>query len=168
MTMPPCDVSFIGGWRQSRQEVLSTLGDFDLKIWGPGWGRRSRSSPTIKEAWQGRSVVGAEFTAAVRASRVNLNLVDPTGYPAANMRTFELLAAGGVQLSSACPEFEPILRHGEHLFYFDGAGELPAAINKLLADPDALESVADRGCDEVLSKHTYFDRVDSLIQALEL
>lgn len=163
--VPSSDVSFIGGWRESREALLSTLGDVDLKIWGPGWGGPARSNAVIRRAWQRTSLVGDGFAAAVRGSKVCVNLIDPTNYPAGNMRIFELLAAGGLQLSSPCPELEDQLQHGRHLFYFDDAGELPIIVKELLADPERRREVAARGHAEVLEHHTYRHRAEALLDA---
>jgi spore maturation protein CgeB len=163
--IPTSDVSFIGAWREGREELLSELTDVDLRIWGPGWGRRRTANPLIRRAWQGRALMGAEFAAAVQASKVNLNIIDPTNYPAGNMRIFELLAAGGLQLCSACPELEDRLLPGKHLFYFQDRAELPLIVKELLADPERRHQVATDGHNEVIEHHTYAHRARALIDA---
>jgi spore maturation protein CgeB len=162
------DVTFIGGWRPERESVLSHLGDHDLKIWGPDWGRRCKRGSTARRAWQGRPLRGHGFATAVACSKVNLNIIDPTNYPAANMRFFEILVAGGLQVCSACPEMEAEFGHGEQLFYYKDADELPALIRSLLAKPDTMRSVAEQGRALVLEKHTYEHRVHQILEQVGL
>lgn len=109
-------MTFIGGWRPEREAVLAGLAGLDLKIWGPEWDRRCAGNAVVLKAWQGRPLVGTEFATAVAASKVNLNIIDPTNHPAANMRFFEIPVAGGLQVCSACPEMSGVFRDGEEIF----------------------------------------------------
>jgi hypothetical protein len=161
------DVTFIGGWRPEREAILSTLASLDLKIWGPDWGRRCRGNGPLLKKWAGRALYGAEFAKAVSSSAINLNIIDPLNFPAANMRFFEVPVAGGLQISSACPEMEREFVDGEHLFYFRNTNELPELINRLLDDAPLRACVAKSGQAKVLRAHTYTDRVRSILQQFE-
>jgi len=161
------DVSFIGAWRPEREAVLSQLQGFDLKIWGPEWGRRCRHNRTILKAWQGCSLYGLDFARAVTGSKVSLNIIDPSNYPAANMRFFEIPVVGGLQVSSACPEMIELFRHGEHVFYYDRPAELQRHLETILVDDQLRERVAGAAHQKVLAEHTYLNRVRSLLRYLE-
>jgi spore maturation protein CgeB len=161
------DVSFIGGWRPEREILLSSLESFDLKIWGPDWGRRCRANPAILKHWQKRPLYESDYAKAVTNSKINLNIIDPLNYPAANMRFFELPVSGGLQVSSACPEMEEHFLHGEDLFYYKDAGELRDLIVDLLADTPLRERVAKAAREKVLSGHTYRERALSILQQFE-
>jgi hypothetical protein len=165
--VPPefcADVTFIGGWRPERESLLSQLGRFDLKIWGPDWGRRSVRNSEIRRAWQGRALRGVEFAQATAGSKVNLNIIDPTNYPAANMRFFEIPIAGGLQVSSACPEMEHEFRHGEHIFYYRDEHDLQELVGSLLSADAARAEVADRAHREAQAKHTYRHRALAILE----
>ena len=108
-----------------------------------------------------------EFAKAVSSSAINLNIIDPLNFPAANMRFFEVPVAGGLQVSSACPELEREFVDGEHLFYYRDAKELPELINRLLDDPSLRVRVAKSGQAKVLGAHTYTDRVRAILQQFE-
>lgn len=157
-------VTFIGGWRPEREALLSQLGDFDLKIWGPDWGRRCRGNRVIMRAWQNRPIYGADFAKVVQCTQVNLNIIDPNNYPAANMRFFEIPVAGGLQVSSACPEMEGEFAHGVHLFYYEDAASLSNLVPVLLKDRDRRKQVAVAANAKVLSAHTYEHRVQQLVE----
>jgi spore maturation protein CgeB len=161
------DVTFIGGWRPEREAILSTLGSFDLKIWGPDWGRRCRGNGPLLKKWAGRALYETEFAKAVSTSSINLNIIDPVNFPAANMRFFEVPVAGGLQVSSACPEMEREFVDGEHLFYYRDANELSELILKLIEDIPLRARVAKSGQEKVLATHTYTDRVRSILQQFE-
>lgn len=162
------DVNFIGGWRPERELLLSQLEGFDVKIWGPDWGRHCRGNRTIMNAWQGRALRGTEFAQAVRGSKLSLNIIDPTNFPAANMRFFEIPIAGGLQVCSSCPEMNDELRHGEHLFYFHHHGELPDLLRSLIADDTLRDRVASAGREQVFAQHTYTHRARRILETLDL
>jgi spore maturation protein CgeB len=158
------DVCFVGGWRPEREEVLSRLEEFDLKIWGPDWGRRCRSNRAIGRAWQGRALYGADFSRAVAHSKINLNIIDPTNYPAANMRFFEISTAGGLQVSSPCPEMAREFCHGEQVFYYHRAEELPGLIRALQSDGALCARVAGAAREKIEAAHTYVHRAQRVLQ----
>lgn len=157
------DVTFVGGWRPEREKILSQLGDFNLKIWGPDWGRRCRGNSVIMHAWQRRAVYGQEFAQVTSHSKINLNIIDPTNYPAANMRFFEIAVAGGLQISSACPEMENEFRDGEHIFYYHHPDQLPKLLRSLLAQHDVCLKVAQAGQAQVMAHHTYVHRAQQIL-----
>jgi spore maturation protein CgeB len=157
------DVTFIGGWRPEREAVLSQLTAFEVKIWGPDWGRRCKGKPAVLKAWQGRPLYGADFARAVAHSKVNLNVIDPTNYPAANMRFFEIPTAGGLQVSSACPEMASEFCHGKHLFYYNQTEDLPALIRSLLSDQALRTTVARAAHAKVGQAHTYVHRAEQIL-----
>lgn len=161
------DVSFIGGWRPEREAILAQLEGFDLKIWGPEWDRHCRSNRFLMQAWQGRPLRGIEFAQAVKGSKINLNIIDPTNFPAANMRFFEIPIAGGLQVCSPCPELETEFRHGEHLFYYRHQSEVPELLHKLIADDTLRAEVASAGHEQVWANHTYTHRARQLLELLD-
>ena len=161
------DVTFIGGWRPEREAILSSLGSFSLKIWGPDWGRRCRGNSVIRESWQGGPLYEADFAKAIANSKISLNIIDPTNFPAANMRFFEVPLAGGLQVSSPCPEMDREFIHGEDIFYYRDVDELTKLIDSLLTDTATRTRVSQSGHAKVLATHTYTERALNIIQHLE-
>jgi spore maturation protein CgeB len=164
------DVGFIGQWRPEREaalaRILAELPHARVKIWGPDWGRRCRGKRDLLHAWQRRSLYEQDFARAVSACRINLNVIDPTNYPAANMRFFELPAAGGFQVSSACPEMVNEFRDGETVIYYHHDSELPALLHRLLDNPDQRTRIAEAARRLVLARHTYVHRVRAILSRL--
>lgn len=160
------EVSFIGGWRPERESLLSNLAQFKLKIWGPEWDRRCKNNPVIKKAWQGRPLRGKEFATAVAASKINLNIIDPTNYPAANMRFFEIPCARGLQVCTPCPEQDTEFRDGEEIFYYQNAQELQHLISRLLSDSATRERVKSAAYNKVIQFHTYTQRAQQILSFL--
>lgn len=160
------DLSFIGGWRPEREAALSLLDGFNVRIWGPDWGRRAKRNSFIRKAWQGRAIYGAEFAKAVACSKVNLNVIDATISQSPNMRFFEIMMAGGLQLGSYCPEMAEMIRHGEHVFYFRKPEQLPDLLRQILENEGLRAKVAQAGYEAVLAGHTYRHRAEQILGLL--
>jgi spore maturation protein CgeB len=163
-----CDVAFVGNWRPEREVLLaalSTRSNLDVKIWGgTSWEAPSRADRRVAKAWQKRLVLGADFAKACVGAKVNLNLIDPTNYPAANMRFFEIPSTGSLEVSSKCPEFQGDLRDRKHIFYYESAADLPSLLDALLTDEPLRSRVAAEGHRHVLENHTYRDRAQRIVE----
>lgn len=159
------DVSFIGQWRPEREAALGALleglAGRDVKIWGPDWGRRSRGR--VRAAWQGRALFGEEFARAVASSKINLNVIDDTNYPAPNNRFFEIPCLGGLQLSSACPEMEDEFQAGRDICYYREVGEIPDLVRNLLSDEAHRAEIARAGGEKARGAHTWGHRVRQIL-----
>jgi len=164
------DVGFIGQWRPEREvvmsELMTNLPNLEIKIWGPDWGRRCRGNRQILNAWQGKSLYAGEFAAAVASCKVHLNLIDPTNYPAANMRFFELLMAGGFQVTSDCPEMRQEFRDQKEVVYFRDTEALLSQVQRYLADDEQRHEIAEQGLRLVREGHMYTHRVRQLMSSL--
>ncbi|MBK9104729.1 MAG: glycosyltransferase [Saprospiraceae bacterium] len=160
------DCSFVGGWRPERElalEKISTaMSDISLRIIGPLWSKNVRNKQLVKYI-DDTPRYGKEFGAFIRSSRINLNIIDDTNYPAANMRFFEIPAAGGLQLSSSCPEMESVFIEGEHIFYYHHPDAIVDKIRYILSNPGIADRVRLQGHQYVRDQHTYMDRMKSIV-----
>jgi hypothetical protein len=159
------DVSFIGQYRPEREVALGALLEGlpgrDVKIWGPDWGRRARDR--VRAAWQGRSLFDEEFARAVASSKVNLNIIDDTNFPAPNNRFFEIPCLGGLQLSSTCPEMEDEFQAGREICYYREVGEIPELVGSLLSDETRRAEIARAGAEKARGAHTWGHRVRQIL-----
>lgn len=164
------DISFMGQWRPEREAtmevVLSEFKSQEIKIWGLDWGRRCQGKKDILKAWQGLPLYENDFAKALAASRISLNIIDDTNFPAANMRFFEIPMAGGVQVCSPCPEMEDEFKHSETVFYFKSLKELPELIRTLLVNDSLCLKVAQLAHEKVLREHTYVHRAKRIMELL--
>lgn len=162
------DVSFVGNWRPEREASLLALlnhfgKDIRLGVFGPSWGRYTRNK-TLRSVAQSRALLGKEMAAVFQKSKINLNRIDLTNYPAANMRFFEIPTAGGMMLSSPCPEMAQVFRDSEAAAYFGDDTDLTKKVEQLLgADTRQMRSLAH---ETLLAGHTYRHRLETIIQNL--
>lgn len=165
-----CDVSFVGNHRPERERAITALADAGLsvKVWGsPGWVKGAANPERMRSVFGGEVLIGTSLVKAVRCSRISLNVIDDTNYPAANMRFFELYACGGTPLSSACPEMVDEYPDGECAVYFEPR-ELVMKAREMLASRELCDRVAERGRAVTLASHTYAERGRAILRAFGL
>ena len=162
------DLSFIGAWRPERERILATIlhqfPALKLGIWGTNWHRATHRS--VRLLARKRPLRGKEYAETIRASRINLNVIDDTGGPAANMRFFELPMARGLQLASRCPEFSDTYQHRQHVLYFSSETDLAESVNWVLAHPKQAAEIRQNGHELTRQQHTYRHRAEQLCQQM--
>jgi hypothetical protein len=163
------DISFAGGWRPEREAVLRAIRrrfpQARIAIHGNSWHRFCKD-PALRACCSSKEVVGMAYGDLIRRSRLTLNQIDHTNYPGANMRFFEVPAAGGLQLSSECPEMEQEMRDGQHLLYFRNEDDMAEKIDWAMSRPIEAANVRHSGHLKVMESHTYRRRINGLLEHL--
>ncbi|HEX8912446.1 MAG TPA: glycosyltransferase, partial [Humisphaera sp.] len=82
-------------------------------------------------------------------------------------RVFEALATGSLLLTNDLADhgLADLFADGEHLTTYADPADVPAAIERLLADEPRRERIAAAGRAEVLARHTYGHRMATLVAA---
>jgi len=158
------DISFIGSWRPEREEALKIIFEnfpgLRFKISGPYW-NRCNFLPLRKLA-STQPVYGKLFSAIVQDSFLNLNVIDKSNFPAVNMRFFEIMAAGGLELCSAGPEMENTFIDKKHLLYFTRPEKLIEAVQYACNNREKIEAIKIAGQQLLRDEHLYSHRAAAL------
>jgi spore maturation protein CgeB len=162
------DISFIGSWRPEREKVLQQIHqhwpDFRIRVSGPYWHRCSYRP--LKKIASTKPVFGSEFAEVVSRSFLNLNVMDDTNYPSANMRFFEILTAGGAELCSASPEMEKTFINRRQMLFFSDEQELVDQIRFAIANRQEIDRMRKAGHALLRDAHLYRHRAASILQQL--
>lgn len=165
-----CDVSFVGGWRPERERAMKIISnnfkDVKIEVHGPLWNEKVRDK-CLSNNVKGKGFYGDKLAAYFNSSRININQIDDTNFPAANMRFFEICTAGGLQLTSSCPEMEDEFRNKQHLLYYKNETELLENIEWVLNHPGNSNEIRKAGQQLINNKHSYIHRLESIIQELK-
>jgi spore maturation protein CgeB len=164
-----CDISFVGGWRPERERTMKLISDsfknLNISIRGPLW-REMVKDKSLKGNIKGGGIYASALAEFFNRSRININQIDDTNYPAANMRFFEICTAGGLQLSSSCPEMEKEFVHKKHLLYYRDEKELIQNIDWIINNPLESSGIRSAGQDLVYRSHSYTNRVSEINEYL--
>jgi spore maturation protein CgeB len=165
------EVLFIGGHRPERERSILAMLDagLDVTVWGGElWRRNARAPDRLPSYWKGRELHGRELANASTCAKVCINLIDPTNFPAANMRFFENFLFDVATVNTACPEMAETFRDGEHTLYASDDASLIAAVKRLLFDAALRTRLAGAGKELLLAEHTYAHRAGSIVAAVGL
>ncbi len=160
-----CDVTTAATLYYYRSEILESLADMDLKIWGPV--PRFYDGPMLKFA-TGEAVYTRDKAACFNASKIVLNTLFPMEFGGLNARAFELAGCGGFQLIT---HSEAVSRHfeiGKEIETFRNLDELRDKVCYYLEHDDERRAIADAGRRRAHSEHTYKHRLQEMLDTIKL
>jgi spore maturation protein CgeB len=162
-------VGFMGAGYPNRVKILSRLvqAGLPLTIWGYDWPASSVLSQALRED---RYISSREIVEFYNACDIVLNLhsspVASNGIGHVdfiNPRTFEVPACGAFQLVDRVPELEKFFVLEEELVTFSTEEELMDKARFYMERPSLRASLAARARQRVLSQHTYYHRMEHLL-----
>lgn len=145
------DVSFVGAWSPKKESIIQSLSPIgkkhSIKLWGPGW---ERSSPEVRQFWQGRGAYGDELVAIYCASRINLGLLsekaaDTVQGDSTTVRTWQIPACGAFLLHERTNELAEYFIPDQEVGVFGDKDELLAKVNYYLSSPTKTQVIAAAG-----------------------
>jgi len=166
-----CDIAFVGTvdpkLYDARVKILEAISDFNLGVWGPGSERIPVSSP-LREKIRGDKTIPDVWTKIYSQTKIVLCLhyKDPERIVPcyqASPRIFEALACGGFVISDDQKDVFSLFKEGEHLARFIDSDDLIEKIAYYLDNRTKRREIALRGMKEVLDKHTYVHRIETLL-----
>jgi hypothetical protein len=145
-------IVFIGSCTSERLAMLQSLRYLRPMVFGNNW-------PEIPGVEIHSAVHGPEYCGVVGEAKWNLNLLRPQNARSHNMRTFELVGAGGAQVAPYTTDHRRFLGGDSRSVLFEGREELESVLR---SDPWARPARSAA----VLDGHTYDDRVKQLLADL--
>jgi hypothetical protein len=152
------DVSFIGSWDEEREEWLSHLLNYDLKIWGNAWEKASKG---IQDKWQKKAVYGKDFSKICSNSKINLNFIRKQNKTSHNMRTFEIPACCGFMLTNETVEQKELLKNYTLVDYFKNKEDLIKKIDYFLKNKEKLNK---NNYNLFLNENSYKNRAKKILK----
>ncbi len=163
------DIGFVGGWRPERELVLdyvvANFPDLLVEIHGPNWKSKCQSKK-LKSKVKSEGILGVDMANFFKSTIVNLNVIDDTNFPAANMRFFEISGTGAIQISSSCLEMSDTYMDFESCLYFNDFEELKFKINWVMNNRTEAKEIGLKAMKLTLEKNTYEDRLSKILKLL--
>jgi Glycosyl transferases group 1 len=147
-------IVFIGTGTRERCDWLAGLAHLRPLIFGDQW-------PAIHGLDIRPPVRGLSFCRIVGEARWNLNLLRPQNARSHNMRTFELVGAGGAQVAPYTDDHQRFLGSDSRTVLFRTSRELEDILRSDPAERPARQPA-------LLEEHTYTDRARQLLDILKL
>jgi len=162
-------IAFIGTRDRHRDNVLATIGDLPLAIWGPAWdGACALGDIRVPpEAIRGSGLTPEEVAKALNAVRISINVHKLQSRDGGvNMRTFEAAACGAFQLVDAIPDLEELFIPGEEVILYHDTDELRRLALYYLDHPDEAAAIAAKAQARSLREHTFRHRMATLLDMM--
>jgi hypothetical protein len=142
------------------------------QVRGPLYTRRQRTIPDLARSfrmndWQ-RSYSYEEMAEVYGRSKIGLN-ISRDDYPeAANLRVFEIMAAGALLITSSPSELEKLgFQSGTHFVGYNKESGFYDCVRYYLEYDAERKLIAAAGRELVLKEHTYDRRVEEILRILE-
>ena len=152
-------------------DILRALVDnnYDIKIYGNEWWLDTSKAYHISPYHYGGYMANEDLPAACATAKIIIGLhsVD-TSLTMMSMRTFEVLGAGGFYLTQWTPAIEHHFQNHHHLVWSKSSVETFELVNWYLDHPEERQKIARQGQQEVYDKHTYHQRVNSILHLLPI
>ena len=161
------EVAFVGSYYPNREETLKAAAGFHLGIWGPNW--KYARDPHLKRLAVDKRVNWDEWTkiysAAQTVAVVHFN-DGKTLCHQASPKLYEAMACKRLVLVDRQKDAETLFEHKTHVVFFDDPRDLARQTAYYLAHPQEREAIAERGYREVIARHTYRQRAESILRII--
>jgi spore maturation protein CgeB len=160
------DLTFIGsftGVHGSRVELLEVLcAQFpQMRIWAPSI-EHLASKTTISKCYAG-SAWGREMYEILCTSRITINHHGDIAPYANNLRLYEATGVGTLLITDWKVNLHEIFEPGKEVATYRTSGECAALIQYYLEHDNERESIAKAGQQRTLREHSYFHRMQELV-----
>ena len=150
-----------------RKLVLESFSDLNVQVYGSGWNEfpssGSKSKIVIKD-----SINFTEIQDKMADSKIVLNIL-PYFTDGGHERIFSSMLAGAVCLSDENRYLSANFQNGENILLYNlKDSNYPTRISKFLDDPYMLQDIADKGNEIAKKKHTWSNRAEQILQAVEV
>jgi spore maturation protein CgeB len=166
------DIVFVGSRYPEREKVLSSLSEYDVGLWGPGWETAAKNNPIINKFYKGDHSDPKIWVKIYNSAKIVLNinygfesLPEIERNPGSN-KLFEILACGGLQFVDYNKAITDIFTDGKQLVTYKDINDLKNKIRYYLDNEELGKKIAFEGRKEVLAKHTYEQRMRDMLSVI--
>lgn len=158
-------VCFVGSGDHLRADFLNRLMEEKLPIvvYGGGW--KNWLSPEVEKH---DAVTGIDFWRVMRQYRIQLNIMRPHNLHSHNMRTFEIPAAGGMQLAPRTRDHELFFTEDKEILLYEDAADCIEKCRLWLEKDDGVDQLRRKARERSLSSgYSYSDRAREMMEQLK-
>ena len=161
------EIAFVGTVKFARAEVLKSISDLGLGIWGY-W---LEKIPGLAGCYRRQHVFGDEAVKIYNASKVVVDIHErfASGEEQFNVtpRVFEVPASGALLLVNENPALEGLFEPGKEIVCYKDSADLREKVKYYLAHPAEREAIAEKGRQRALREYTYKHRLNEILTILK-
>jgi spore maturation protein CgeB len=162
------DVVFVGSYYPNRANLLESLADLDLGIWGPYWDKLDSHSP-LKGKTNSVKINYDEWVKIYNAAKIVLvihyqNLRIPCHQ--ASPKLFEAMACRRCVFCDNQRDAKELFRDGHDVIFFSDAQDLRKKVGYYLNHAEERLIIGRQACLRVTTEHTYQHRIAQMLSIL--
>ena len=158
-----CQLCFVGAYSTEREEMLSMFKHLDLKIFGwPGWKKSS-----LAKYYCG-SLKPKDFIKLYRQAKICLNMNTQPAVHGVNLKTFEIPASGGFQITDYRKDLDALFEIGKEIEVYKDLDDLRSKVEFYLLDEDKRQDIIRRGKERVFQDHSLKKRMEYILNIINL
>jgi spore maturation protein CgeB len=166
------DITFVGGWKKTREMVVDALNclNIKIKVYGPGWLKRNLFNPGLLKCIKGSGLYGDELVKNYISSKIvlNINAWFTEKTYGINQRVFDVPACGAFLLTDYVDGLDSFFKIGEEIETYISIDELIDKVRFYIANDNLREKIARRGYEKAQKLPTWKDRARDIAQTLGL
>ena len=156
-----CDICLIGAAYPDRIRLLEQVKDLNVKVWGwSGW-----RATSLRAQYHG-PLDARESARAYRCAKICLNTNILPHAHGLNLKTFEIAAAGGFQLTDRLPDLDASFVIGKELDVFTDERDFRRKVQYWLAHNDLRQAIAAAGRERALKDHALRQRMHGMLTTI--
>lgn len=155
------DVCFVGRLTRDRQKILSSLKDFNIKIWGDLL-PEAPLSDELKNIYQG-TAHGEKMVRIYNCTKIAIN-IQSTMKCGGNMRTFEIPACGALQIADKVDL--DFFTDKKDIILFKNSEDLKKKIKYYLKNEKERKKIVNESYKRVQKEHIYEKRFKNLLKII--
>lgn len=157
------DLSFVGTPSRLRAQMIKSVSNSNIKIWGVPW-----YSPFFKSLQTKINIDIDEIRKIHNYTKINLNCHLPGNVNGANVRTFDIPACGGFILSDRCSDIvDHLYKENEEVILYNDFDDMKEKVKYYLKHEKEREQIAANAMRKTLKQHLYKHRVAELLQVIK-
>lgn len=160
-----CDITSAGNQHSWRNIIFEHLKDYDVKFWGlepPIWMPKG----VLFSYFQGKPVYNSEKAEAFINAKIVLNNLHYSEIEGLNVRCFEAAGIGAFQIVDWRPGLSDLFIDGEEIVSFKSIDDLKNKLNYYLLNDKERNRIANNGKNRAYKDHTYFKRLETMINII--
>lgn len=159
------DIVFIGSWSKRRENLLKSLENSDLKIWGASWWRSRRSFRKKIEC--NPPIYLESMMNVIASSKININILTKENRDTTNIRNFEIPACGAFQLCEKSDAILAIFEEDKEIVCFETAEELLSKCEYYLRHEAERDKIRLTGYNRLINgSHSIVDRAKQILRTI--
>lgn len=160
------NVVFAGTATARREALLTSLIEFGLALWGPGW-----RTTSLRDYCRGEVPNTEDYVRAYGGASIAVNIHHTASGNGAleshlNQRLFEVAAIGVPQVVDERGDLASHFEPGRDVLVFHDSDELRSIVQAALQDLPAAEHIGASSRREALARHTYMHRMKVVLDEM--